>query len=280
MTRDLAGRTALVTGVTSGIGRATAARLLERGAVVVGCARDADRLREVARDLPGLVTVPCDVRDRAERAALVDAVLTQSGRIDMLVSNAGVGYVGWVADMTADDVESVVTTNTTATIDLARLVLPGMLERGDGDILFLSSSAAWLSIPPLTVYCASKRGVDGFVEGLRREVTLRGVRVHSVNPGFVATEFMARALGVRPAEGDPGVQLSPGVDADRVARAAVGELERGRGRTVAVPRVMGLGRLVALPPVTHATDLVVKLGAGQLVRLGRRLALSRTPAAR
>jgi NADP-dependent 3-hydroxy acid dehydrogenase YdfG len=279
VTRSPAGRVAVVTGVTAGIGRAAARRLLGAGATVVGCARDADRLRVVAGELPGLVPVRCDVRDRTDRTSLIDGTLDRYGRVDVLVNNAGVGYVGTVADMTADDVERVVVTNTVGLIDLTRLVLPGMLARGDGDVLVVSSAAVWLSTPPLTVYAASKFAVDGFVQGLRREVTRHGVRVHSVNPGFVATEFLARALRRRPAEGDPGVRPAPGLDPDRVARIVERELCQGRGRTVAVPRVAGLGRLLDLPPLSHVTDLGLRLASERMARLGRGIAAHRTSGA-
>jgi NAD(P)-dependent dehydrogenase (short-subunit alcohol dehydrogenase family) len=271
MSRDLTDRVVLVTGVTAGIGRATAARLLASGARVVGCARDGDRLGTVAGLLPGLVPVRCDVRDPDQRAALVGTALSRFDRIDALVNNAGLGYVGAVVDMTSEDVERVVGTNTTAVIDLTRMVLPGMLQRGDGDVLMVSSSAIWASVPPLTAYSASKHGVDGFVVGLRREVAPHGVRVHSVNPGPVATEFLARALGQHPAEGDPAVRTSPGIDPDRVARLVCRQL-RSRPRTLAVPRYMGLGRLLSLPPLDVGVDLAVRVGAGRLERLGRELA--------
>jgi short-subunit dehydrogenase len=269
---------ALVTGVTAGIGRCLVRDLAAAGATVVGCARDAERLAEVAAEVPGLVTVRCDVRDGDERAALVRAAQGH-GPVDVLVHNAGVGYVGAVADMSVDDVERVVATNLTALIDLTRLVLPDMLGRGGGDVLVLSSSATWLPIPPLTAYSASKRGVDGFVTGLRREVARRGVRVHSVNPGFVATEFHARALGLHPQEDDPGVRPMLGVDPARVARHAVRELQSGRGRTVAVPRVVGAARLLAVPPIAQLVELGLRAAAPVLLRGGRALAVNRAPAA-
>jgi short-subunit dehydrogenase len=280
MTRALSGRVAVVTGVTAGIGRALARRLVAAGASVLGCARDEQRLETVAAELPGLDTMRCDVTDGAQRAALVRGAIERFGRIDVLVNNAGLGYLGAVVDMTAEDVERVVATNTTALIDLTRLVLPGMLRRHDGDVLMVSSTAAWVSLPPLTAYAASKRAVDGFVEGLRREVGPHGIRVHSVNPGPVATEFHARALRLRPREDDPGVRPAAGIGPDRVARRAVRELRAGRGRTVAVPRALGLARLLGLPPVTYAADLGIRRASGLLARLGPAAAHRRAPAAR
>jgi NAD(P)-dependent dehydrogenase (short-subunit alcohol dehydrogenase family) len=276
MTRALAGRVAVVTGVTAGIGRAVARELLEAGASVVGCARDGERLGLVAAELPGLVAVACDLREPAERAALVRTALDRFARVDVLVHNAGLGYVGAVADMTADDIERVIATNVTALIDLTRLVLPGMHRRGDGDVLVVSSVAAWFRTPPLTAYAASKSAVDGFVEGLRREVP-RSIRVHSVNPGFVSTEFHARALGMQPREDDPGVRRIPGVQPDVVSGRVLRELRRGRGRTVAVPRVVGLARLVGLPGISHAVDLAVR--SVPAARLGRAFVERRAPGA-
>jgi NAD(P)-dependent dehydrogenase (short-subunit alcohol dehydrogenase family) len=276
MTRTLAGRVAVVTGVTAGIGRVVARDLLDAGAAVVGCARDGKRLGLVEAELPGLVAVPCDLRESAERAALVHRALDRFARVDVLVHNAGLGYVGAVADMTADDVERIIDTNVTALIDLTRLVLPGMQRRGDGDVLVVSSIAAWVQLPPLTAYAASKRAVDGFVEGLRREVP-HGIRVHSVNPGFVSTEFHARALGMRPREHDPGVRRLPGTAPEVVSVRVLRELRRGRGRTVAVPRVLGLARLVGLPGFSHALDLAVR--SVPAARLGRAFAERRAPGA-
>jgi short-subunit dehydrogenase len=277
--RILAGRVALVTGVTAGIGRCLVRDLVAERATVVGCARDGERLAAVAAEVPELVTVPCDVRDRDQRAALV-RVAQRHGPIDLLIHNAGVGYVGAVADMSADEVDRIVETNLIALIDLTRLVLPGMLRRADGDVLVISSSATWLPVPSLTAYSASKRGVDGFVAGLRREVARQGIRVHSINPGPVATEFHARALGLHPREGDPGVRPTPGgVDPARVARRAVRELGSGRGRTVAVPRVVGVARLLALPPVAQLVERGLRAAAPALIRRGRALAVAHAPAA-
>jgi NADP-dependent 3-hydroxy acid dehydrogenase YdfG len=155
MTRALADRVVVVTGVTAGIGRAVARDLLAAGAAVVGCARDGQRLDLVAAELPGLIAVRCDVRESGERAVLVQTALDRFGRVDVLVHNAGLGYVGAVADMAAEDVERIIDTSVTALIDLARLVLPGMQRRCDGDVLVVSSVAAWVQLPPLTAYAAS-----------------------------------------------------------------------------------------------------------------------------
>ena len=282
----VAGQVVLITGVTSGIGRSVAERLAGAGARVVGCARDAERLAAVGRAEPGWDLRRADLTDPAQRAGLVEGVLADHGRIDALVANAGIGWEGLVEDMSGDDVEQIYRTNVIAPVDLARRVLPGMLERRDGAIVFTSSMAAFASIPPLTVYCSSKYAVDGFVEGLRREVWTRGVRVHSVNPGPIRTEWLARSLGVRPAEGEiedgPGadgarVSRSPGAPVEWVAAAVHRSLVRPWSRTVSVPRVVGLSRLAAVQPVRTVLDVAAGVSAGRIAHRGRRIAEDHTP---
>ena len=197
------GRVIIVTGASAGIGRATAERLARGGATVVGCARDLERLKEVAAKNPGIEPRRCDVTSAQDRAALIDGVLARHGRIDALVNNAGIGWEGLVHEMESGDIEKLVNTNVTALIDLTRLVLPGMLERGAGHIVMTSSAAGWFAFPPLTVYSATKFAVEGFVEGLRREVWRKGVVVSTVNPGpsrpsgWPARRATSRPKGIR-----------------------------------------------------------------------------------
>lgn len=271
------GRVIIVTGASSGIGRATAERLARGGATVVGCARDLDRMQEVADKTPGIEPRRCDVTSAQDRAALIDGVLARHGRIDALVNNAGIGWEGLVEEMETGDVEKLVNTNVTALIDLTRLVLPGMLERGAGHIVMTSSSAGWFAFPPLTVYSSTKFAVEGFVEGLRREVWRRGVVVSTVNPGPVATEWLARSQGYQPSEDDPQVRRNPGVPPEWVAAAIERSLRRPYGRTAGVPRVMGLLRLFQIPPLRTVADVAIGLGAGSLSTLAKKLTAETTP---
>src|SRR3954466_12673904 len=133
MTRAIAGRVAVLTGVTAGIGRVMARDLLAAGVAVVGCARDGQRLDVVAAEPSGLIPGRCDLRESGARAALVQVALDRFGQVDVLVHNAGLGYVGAVADMTAEDVERIMDTNVTALIDLVRLEpVPWIMARGRG----------------------------------------------------------------------------------------------------------------------------------------------------
>ena len=272
--RSMHGRVVVLTGASAGIGRAAAQRLVRAGATVVGCAREESRLRSVAQDV-GMRAYACDIGVPEEREGLIASVLAEHGRIDVLVNNAGLGWVGLVESMQADDVARLYATNVIGTVDLTRRVLPGMLARGDGDVVMVSSGAAFVALPPLTVYSSTKWAVDGFVEGLRREVLGRGVRVHSVNPGPVRTEWLARAAGYQPEEGDSEQRLSPGVPADRVAAAVERVATSGYSRTVSVPRVVGLGRLLGVQPLRAAVDIGVGLSSGRLASRGRRMAAVR-----
>jgi NAD(P)-dependent dehydrogenase (short-subunit alcohol dehydrogenase family) len=268
-TRSLHGRVVLLTGVSSGIGRTTALRLLDRGARVVGCGRDLADLDPV----PGLTAVEADLRSEADRERLVAAALDAHGRIDALVNNAGVGWVGLVEDMPGEAVGPLVDTNLTAVVDLTRRVLPDMVRRRDGDVVMISSVAAWVPSPSLAVYSATKAGVDGFATALRREVGARGVRVHTVNPGPVRTEWLPRSAGSRPGEPDRVVRPGPGVPPEWVSRAVEGCLARPWSRTVAVPRVLELARLALLPGVSRVFDVALaRIGpavAGFAVDLAR-----------
>ena len=250
---ELRGRTAVVTGASSGIGQETVTALAEGGARVIATARREDRLQALADDVPGVVPVAADVTDPAGRAR----ILAQAGQVDVLVNNAGVGYFGMVEQMTGEDVERLFEVNVLAAIALTRDVLPGMLQREQGSIVNVSSVAAYLAVPPLTVYSATKSALQGFSEGLRREVAGRGVSVHTVNPGVTRSEFVVAAQGAA----NPLVQagfnaagLPPWTVANAVVRAVAAHRRPGYAE-VAVPRLAGFARLAALPAVSLAVDL-------------------------
>ncbi len=249
-------RVVLVTGASSGIGRECALAFARRGDVVVGIARHAPALQELAAAHPGIHVETCDVTDAGERAALVKRVLAAHGRIDVLVNNAGVGVLGYLDELEADDVERVYATNVVAVTDLTRLVLPGMRARGGGAVVMISSVAAWASVPPATVYSSSKFAVQGLVEGLRRELRGSGVRVHSVNPAPIATDYLARAADRSPQPGDPDRPKPPGFPPSWVADAVLDAADAGRPTTRSVPRLGGLVRLAPVQPVGALLDVV------------------------
>jgi len=255
-------RVVLVTGGSAGIGRAVVHRLTAGGARVVACGRDPVRLTEALAGAGSATGVPADVSSASDRVALVDRVITEHGRLDAVVLNAAVGYAALVEDTPQEAVEDMIATNVTGVVDLARLALPHLLaaaaERGRADLLVTASSAALSQVPPLTVYSATKAGVHGFVKGLRREVTARGVRVHSILPGPVSTEWLVRGRGAPPAsDADALGRLSRGIAPERVADQVARSLTSYWSRTVAVPRWMGLARLGEVPPVNRILDMTL-----------------------
>ena len=273
-------RTVLITGASSGIGRESALRFARLGDTVVGVAQHEPALRELASEQPGIEIETCDLRVAQERAALVERVLARHGHVDVLLNNAGVAALGLLHELSADDVARVYETNVIAYADLTRLVLPSMLAQGSGAVVMLSSAAAWVSGPPSSVYSSSKFAVDGLVEGLRRETYGTGVLVHSVNPGFVATDFLLRTAQRSRQPGDPDVPLSRGVPAGWVADAVVDVAAATSASTRSVPRLAGLGRLAQLPPVGFVLDVVVGRLAVPVVSRARRAADERVRALR
>ena len=267
--RDLS---VVVTGASSGIGRAAAVLLAGKGARVWAVARSEGPLHELAAGHPGITPVVADVAVDEDRAAVVE----QAGAVDVLVNNAGIGWLGRVEDMPPEQVRKLFDINVLGLVDLTQRMLPGMLERGRGHVVNVASVASWVAVPPLTVYSATKFAVQGFSEGLRREVAGRGVAVTTVNPGPVATRFGHRARSEDPLTERMGEGLMPGVPVSLAARAVVRAIRMGGApgyATISVPRVVGLARLAALP----GARLVVDAGAA-LTRGTRLAALSGEPA--
>jgi short-subunit dehydrogenase len=252
---DLDGTRVVVTGASTGIGRVSALRLARKGARVWAAARDERRLESLAGEHTGIVPVPGDVSDDAARAALVK----QAEPVDVLVNNAGLGWKGVVESMPPEKVRQLFDVNVLALIDLTHRVLPGMLERRRGHIVNVGSIAGFVAAPGETVYCATKFAVQGFTDGLRREVARRGVQVTLIAPGPIKTEFMARIRTGEPA-GEPGA-LDYGLPPESVAKAIVRALTRERVpgyQTITVPRIGGFSRLGSAPVMTHATDLATR----------------------
>ncbi len=188
----LDGAVALVTGASAGLGERFARVLHGAGAQVVLVARRADRLAALAADLDGALVAPADLADPAAREAVVATALDRHGRVDVLVNNAGFSDGPQPAETEAvADFAAVVEVNLTAAFHLARLVAPGMIERGTGSIVNVASVHGLVASAPndQAGYVASKAGLVGLTRELACQWAADGVRVNAIAPGYFATEL-------------------------------------------------------------------------------------------
>lgn len=186
MTWDLTGRTALVTGASSGIGRALAVATAAAGARVALAGRSEDRLREVRDEIgENAITISADLSDPAEVDRLATEAAAQLGRIDILLANAGLYVAGDAADGKPDEWDDLISINVNSVFRLINRVLPQMIERRSGDVVVTSSVAGHQAIHWEPVYSASKHAIQSFVHGVRRQVAPHNVRVGAIAPGVV-----------------------------------------------------------------------------------------------
>ncbi|HXW34568.1 MAG TPA: SDR family oxidoreductase [Acidimicrobiales bacterium] len=187
------GRTAVVTGVTSGIGRRLALELAERGAVVVGLARRKDLLAEVEELLQARsrasATRVCDVGKTSEYEAILAEIARDRGRIDVLVNNAGIESLTPVEEGFSDKYREIFDVNFFGVVAGTLAVLPGMLSRRSGIVVNVSSDSSRAPEPRHGAYAASKAAVSAFTETVAHEVADRGVRVHLLYPAWVPTKM-------------------------------------------------------------------------------------------
>ena len=194
----LDGQVAAITGGGRGLGRAIALALGDAGAAVAVCARSGDEIRNVARDISSLggraLAVVCDVARRSEVERMVRTVEESLGPVDLLVNNAGVfGPVGALADTDPDTWWRVMEVNLRGPLYCSRAVLPGMITRGHGRIINVSTSAALAAVPMLSAYVVSKTALYRFSENLAAETRAQGVMVFCVTPGLVRTAMSESA---------------------------------------------------------------------------------------
>jgi short-subunit dehydrogenase len=253
------GLTALVTGASSGIGRLLALRMAERGAQLALVARRGDELERLAEEIRSAgaeaEAIPCDVAEREQVESAVTRALERFGAVDVLVNNAGYGhhrpFVAW--DLT--DMERMMRVNYLGTLYFSKLLLPQMLERQRGWLVFIASVAGKIATPEESAYAASKFAMLGLAQALSLEVEESGVHVLTVCPGAIRTPFFdEEALRRMPAVARRGMVEPEGL-VDAILRA----LGKGQ-REVTHPRWIAAGYLVqALAPgfmrrrVRHAT---------------------------
>ena len=237
------GRVALVTGASSGIGRALALRLAREGMRVALVARrraDLEALAaEIAREGGDACAFPCDVESAAEVATTARAAIERFGAVDLLVNNAGYGHHRAFLDWDLDDMERMMRVNYLGTLRFTKALLPGMVARGRGSLVFVASVAGKIATPDETAYSASKFAMIGLAQSLSLEVEDAGVHVLVVCPGVIRTPFFDEEALSRM----PPVSLRSMTDVEGLVDAIVDALARGK-REVTYPRSIAAAYVV------------------------------------
>lgn len=190
---DIEGKVVIVTGASDGIGRKTAILLAKKGAIVVLAARRREILERILDNLMGgakkHLAVTADISKDSDVKHLVEDTIKKYGRIDVLINNAAISYVGRVMDMDITKAEDVININLLGTIRITRDVLPHMIRQKSGHIINISSILGKGAVPYRSLYCASKYGMEGFMESLRLEAAKYNIKVSVIRPPSVRTRF-------------------------------------------------------------------------------------------
>lgn len=224
---EIAGRNALLTGATGGLGRAIAQALAERGAVLSLSARKREALEALAAELPGEGhrVLPADLAEPGEAERLAG----EAGEVDVVLANAGLPAAGRMEDFSAEQVKRALRVNLESPMLLAQALYPAMLERGSGHLVFVASLAGKAPAPQSSIYNATKFGLRGFALGLRSDLGPQGVGVSIVSPGFIREAGMFAESG---AKSPPGLGTST---PEQVARAAVRAIEADKVEIAVAP---------------------------------------------
>lgn len=239
---SLASGRILLTGATGGIGQAIARGFAARGADLVLSGRRIEVLEPLAAEL-GARTIQCDLADRADVAQLVQA----AGEVDVLVANAALPATGDITELSQTQIDTMLEVNLRAQIAIARGLIPGMVERGRGHLVFVSSLSGKVASPVSSIYNATKFGLRGFALGVRQDLRDRGVGVSVVLPGFISDAGMFA---------DAEMELPRGVSSRtpaQVAEAIIGAVEHNRAEVSVAPLSLRFGAaFAAVAPGTAA----------------------------
>jgi short-subunit dehydrogenase len=232
---EIRGKGVLITGASSGIGRALALAFAARGARVVMAARRARRLRETAAEIhrlfpqaPGPSAILCDVSDRKSVRRLIEEAARLLGGIDILVNNAGIGVYGNTWNTAVSDIQSILSVNFYGAINGIMEVLPHMHKERSGLIVNIASVASKHGMPYLGAYGASKAALAVFSQSLRAELAGTGISILVVYPGYTETEFFSKEKHVGGGRRPQGPYAPP----SRVADAVIRAIERGKPELV------------------------------------------------
>jgi short-subunit dehydrogenase len=185
----------MITGASSGIGRGLALELARGGAKVGLVARRVEVIEEVVREIEAVgsraIALPADVQDAGSISVAAEKLRAEFGPIDILIANAGIGPTRDAAEIDAQEVAGVINVNVIGAANSAAAVIPAMVAQGSGQLVVISSLAAYRGLPRSAAYCASKAAVSAFFESLRLDLEPRGIDVTIIHPGFIKTPLTA-----------------------------------------------------------------------------------------
>jgi|SRR5271157_5880 len=253
----------IITGASSGIGAATAHCLARENVCLTLAARRTDRLQGVASDVEKLgseaLIMPTDVTNRADIHHMVQSTLDRWGRIDVLLNDAGISYDEPLVDLEPDKIRTEVQVNLIALIECTQAVLPVMLGQKSGHIINVASIEGLIATPGSSVYCATKFGVFGFSDSLRRQLRGSGIHVSAFCPGYTPSEITPRLKAH--VEGRPDAPHHPGLMPTSYVAVQIARLIRHPRRMVILPRSWSVLVLVAFLFPGVADALVSKFKA-------------------
>jgi short-subunit dehydrogenase len=248
---QISGSTVLLTGATGGLGQAIARALHARGGTLILTGRRVEVLEPLAAELHGSRTLAVDLSDTAE----VDRLVAQAGDVDILLANAALPAAGRLESFTMAEIDRALSVNLRAPIALAHALVPEMVARGRGHLLFMSSLSGKSATPGSAIYNATKFGLRGFASALRADLRANGVGVSAVFPGFIRDAGMFAEAGVKL---PMGVGTSSPED---VARAVVSAIEHNRAEVDVAPLSMRAGATFAGIAPELASRVAGRLGA-------------------
>jgi short-subunit dehydrogenase len=228
----------IITGASSGIGAATARRLAQEQVCLTLAARRAGRLQALAKEIEAsgseVLIMPTDVTRRAELDRMVQATLARWGRVDVLLNNAGISFDEPLVQLAPDKIRAELAVNLLAVIECTQAVLPAMLQQKIGHIINVASIEGLIATPGSSVYCASKFGVFGFSDALRRQLRGTGVHVSAVCPGYTPSEITPRLKAI--VDGSPAAVHHPGLMPTTYVADQIARLVKHPRRILVLPR--------------------------------------------
>ncbi len=247
--------TVLITGATGGIGQAVARAFASRGAEVILSGRRQEVLDPLAQQLGGRA-IPGDLASRDDVERLINA----AGAVDVLVANAALPATGHITELSQEQIDTMLEVNLRAPIALARALIPGMVERGHGHLVFVSSLSGRVASPLSSLYNATKFGLRGFSLGVREDLRGTGVGASVILPGFISDAGMFA---------ESKVKLPPGVGTkspDEVACAVISAVERNRAEVAVAPVGLRLGAQFASAFPSVASKVTRLTGGDKVAR--------------